>query len=248
MYIMYVDESGDPGSHKNSSPHFILSAIIVSENEWDKYLVKLKTFRKALRDTYGLNQRSEIHCKELVRPNNNLEYKKISKTNRMNLLKDYATQLPNVFDTAQILNICLKKSELEGIDFFELAWSRLLQRYDTFLKKEVKDKGIIISDDTSNLKLMNLHRKMRIYNPIPSHYSIEPYNAPIDSILEDIFSRDSKHSYFIQSTDVIAYLLYKKEFPQGSIKKYGIEKQFDKLEPILLKKASKNDKFGIVRK
>lgn len=248
MHIMYVDESGDPGSHKFSSPHFILSALIVSDVEWERYLSRLKTFRKAIKQTYGLNQRCEIHSKELVRPNNNIDYKKISKTNRMNILKDYASQIPNIFDTATIINVCLKKSEFENVDFFELAWSRLLQRYDTFLKKEAKDNGIIISDDTSSLKLMNLHRKMRVYNPIPSHFTVTPYNAPIDNIIEDVFARNSKHSYFIQTTDVIAYLLYKKEYPQGSIKKYGIDKQFEKLDSLLLKKASKNDNFGIVRK
>jgi len=249
MYFMYVDESGDPGGHKHSSPHFILSALIVSENEWDKHLEKLKKFRKSLKNTYGLNQRTEVHSKELVRPNNNVEYKRISKTDRMNLLKDYASQIPSIFDTGYILNVCLKKSEFEhDVDFFELAWSRLLQRYDTFLKKEVKDKGVIVSDDTSSLKLMRLHRKMRVYNPIPSHYTIMPYNAPIDSIIEDVFSRDSKHSYFVQSVDVIAYLLYNKEFPKGSLKKYGIDKQFEKFESVLLKKASKGDPHGIVRK
>jgi hypothetical protein len=38
------------------------------------------------------------------------------------------------------------------------------------------------------------------------------------------------------------------EYPKGSLKKFGLEHQFKKLEPILLKQASKNDEFGIVRK
>ena len=102
-----------------------------------------------------------------------------------------------------------------------MAWSRLLQRYDTYLKKEAKDKGIVIVDDTDSIKLQSLQRKMRVYNPLPSHYSNNSYNSPIDNIIEDPFSRNSNQSYFIQTVDVIAHLLYRKEYPKGSLKKFN---------------------------
>ena len=35
MHILYVDESGDPGKDKHSSPHFILSGLIISQEDWD---------------------------------------------------------------------------------------------------------------------------------------------------------------------------------------------------------------------
>lgn len=245
---MYVDESGDPGIDKYSSPHFILSGLIVHQDEWDKYLSKLKTFRKSLKEKYQLNQRSEIHATELIRVNKMLEYKSISKTQRINILKDYCTEIPHIFDTATVINICIQIDEHQEKDIFNLAWSRLIQRFDTFLKKGSKDKGVIVADDTQSNKLMSLQRKMRIYNPTPSNFDSGNYNAPIDNIIEDTFSRSSHHSYFIQTVDVIAHLLYRKEFPKGSLKKFGLEKQFQKLEPILLKQASKSDEFGIVRK
>lgn len=249
MYIMYVDESGDPGRHPNSSPHFILSGLIVSQNHWDKYLLRLKAFRKSLKAQYNLNQRTEIHASELIRVDKMQEYKAIHKSKRMAIFKDFCTQIPLIFDTATVINICIKIDEQpEGVDIFELGWSRLLQRYDTFLKKVANDKGIVVADDTDSLKLMSLQRKMRVYNPTPSHFDVGTYNAPIDSILEDTFSRSSHHSYFIQTVDMITHSLYRKEYPKGSLKKYGIEYQFQKMDSILLKKASKNDEFGIVRK
>lgn len=247
MHIMYVDESGDPGTHRHSSPHFILSGLVVSQDEWEKYLQRLKAFRKSVKSRYGLNQREEIHAAELIRINKNEAYKKIRKSQRINLLKDYCTEIPRIFDTAVVINVCLKIDEHPGVDIFSLAWARLLQRFDTYLKKGPKDKGIVVADDTDSLKLMALQRKMRVYNPTPSHFT-GSYNAPIDSILEDPFSRVSKHSYFIQSVDVIAHLLYRKEFPKGSLKKFGLEYEFQKLDPILLKVASKGDAYGIVRK
>ena len=244
---MYVDESGDPGTHPLSSPHFILSGLIVHKNDWEKYLNRLKAFRKSLKAKYGLNQRTELHTAELIRIKKIGEYKKINKSNRLNIIRDYCAEMPLIFDTAKVINVSIKISEHPGVDIFNLSWSRLLQRFDTFLKKVGNDKGIVVADDTDSLKLMSLQRKMRLYNPTPSHYT-GTYNAPIDSIIEDIFSRSSHHSYFLQSVDVVAHTLYRMEYPKGSLKKFGLEHQFKKLEPILLKQASKNDEFGIVRK
>jgi len=245
---MYVDESGDPGFGSHATPHFILSGIIVSQNEWDKYLQRLKAFRKSLKVKYGLNQRTEIHAKELIRISKEDAYRTIKKDDRINLLKEYCVEIPRIFDSAKIINVALLKSDFsETGDIQKVAWQRLIQRFDTYLKKTVNDKGIIISDDTDSTMLMELHRKMRIYNTTPSHYS-GSYNVPTDSIIEDIFMRSSHHSYFIQTVDVISHLLYRKEFPKGSLRKYNLESQFDKLEPILLKEASRSDVLGIVRK
>jgi hypothetical protein len=248
MVILYVDESGDPGVGQHCSPHYILSGLLVNQNDWDKFLGRLKTFRKSLKEKYGLNQRTEIHASELIRLNKMDEYKKIFKTQRINILKEYVAEIPRIFDTGKIINVCLLKSDYKDTgEIQKIAWQRLIQRFDTYLKKIASDKGIIVSDDTDSLMLMKLHRKMRVYNPTPSHFS-GFYNAPTDSIIEDIFMRSSQHSYFIQTVDVVSHLLYRKEFPKGSLRKFNLENQFRKLEPILLKEASQHDEFGIVRK
>ncbi len=248
MFILYVDESGDPGVGKHCSPHYILSGLIVHQNDWDKFLGRLKTFRKSLKAKYGLNQRTEIHAAELIRINKQEEYRKLHKTARITILKEYATEIPRIFDTGRIINICMNKQDYtETGEIQKAAWQRMIQRFDTFLKKNSNEKGIIISDDTDSLMLMKLHRKMRVYNPIPSHFS-GSYNAPTDNIVEDIFMRSSHHSYFIQTVDVVTHLLYRREFPKGSLRKYNLENLFLKLEPVLLKEASKHDEYGIVRK
>ncbi|MEX1013990.1 MAG: DUF3800 domain-containing protein, partial [Candidatus Paceibacterota bacterium] len=94
MYFLYVDESGDPGNTGYSSKHYILSGLIISQQNWTTYLDRLKTFRKALKSTYGLNQRTEIHASELIRINKTKEYRKIYKTDRINILRDYVGQIP----------------------------------------------------------------------------------------------------------------------------------------------------------
>lgn len=248
MHIMYVDESGDPGIHQYGSPFFILSGLIVPQDEWQKYLDRLKTLRRSIKSSYGLLLREEIHASELIRINKLKSYSAIRKSDRIQLLRQYCSQIPIIFDAAKVINVCLRKSDFPTAHDVQMtAWSRLIQRFDTYLKKSAKDKGMIISDDTNSYSVMQLLRKMRVYNYTPSHYG-PAYNAPTDSIIEDLVQRNSKHSYFIQTVDVIAHLLYRKEVPKGSLKKFGIEGYFDMVEPILLKEASKSDPLGIVRK
>lgn len=249
MYLMYVDESGDPGRSSFSSQHYILTGLVISQADWLESLSRLKTFRKSVKEKYNLNQRTEIHASELIRINKIEEYRRIRKTNRINIMRDYCSQIPVIFDTSKVICVCLRKEEFpEDADIYLMGWTRLIQRFDTYLKKVAKDKGIVIADDTDGNSLMKLMRKMRVYNPVKSHYSPAPYNSPTDSIIEDVVQRSSHHSYFIQTVDIISHLLYRREFPKGSLKKFGLERLFPKLRPILLLEASKSDPLGIVRK
>ncbi|MDD5696205.1 MAG: DUF3800 domain-containing protein, partial [Bacteroidales bacterium] len=215
---------------------------------WLENLQKLKTLRQSFKLKYGLLLKTEIHASELIRINKLKEYSKIKKLSRIELLKDYIHEIPRIFSNGRIINICLRKSEfLDITDFQSLAWRRMIQRYDTFLKKSGHAKGIIISDETNHPLINHIMRQMRIYNPIPSHFT-DYYFVPTENIVEDLFSRKSTSSYFLQTVDSIAHILYRKEFPKTSLKKYNIDLLFDDLEPILLKEASKNDSLGIVRK
>ncbi len=244
MYFLYVDESGDPGVSTYSSKHYILSGMIVLADDWLNVLHRLKVFRHKIKQTYKLSIRAEIHAAELIRINKNEEYRKIHKTQRINILRDFSNQIPILFNTAKLINICLNKSDFEDTtDFFTLAWSRIIQQYDTFLKTNGNSKGIIIADDTNSTLLRKLLRKKRVYNPLGYNLAGDNF-APTDNILEDVFMRESQHSYFIQTVDTVAHLLYRKEYPKGSLKKYGIENLFDKLKPILITDTSD----GIIRK
>ena len=247
MYLMYVDESGDPGVFSGqNSQHFILIGLIVPINEWNTSLQRLVKLRKHFSKTMGLPEREEIHSSELVRINKIDAYRKISKSTRISILKTFVNEIPNIFPESKIISVCLDKQSLGNQQSFqELAWKRLIQRYDTFLKKG-NAKGIIVSDDSDEPVLRGLLRKMRVYNYVPSKFS-GYYNPVISNIVEDIFFRQSKHSFVIQVVDAIAHSLYRKEYPKGSLKKFGLQYLFDTLAPLLLKEASPKDPQGIVR-
>lgn len=104
-----------------------------------------------------------------------------------------------------------------------------------------------MADGLEDMEVRGLLRKMRVYNPIPSKFG-GYRDIPAQNVIEDIFNRDSRHSYFIQAVDTIAHLLYRREYPKGSLKKHGVDLWFELLEPLLVKQAAQLDPFGIVRK
>lgn len=247
MYIMYVDESGDPGQYTGAnSAHYILSGLIVPVSEWSNSLERLVKFRKLIKATTGLHERIEIHSSELIRINKIDEYRHIPKTMRIAILKMFINEMPSIFPESKIINICLDKQRLTQYSSFqEVGWTRLIQRYDTFLKK-TQSKGIIVSDESDEPVLRKLLRKMRVYNPVTSQLT-GYYNPVVNNIIEDIFHRQSTNSFFIQAVDAIAHALYRKEYPKGSLKKFGLQYLFDNLDGLLLKQASGRDPQGIVR-
>ncbi|KUG09395.1 DUF3800 domain-containing protein [Solirubrum puertoriconensis] len=250
MYIMYVDESGDPGPYNGqNSPHFILSGLIISIEDWNECVQRLVKFREMIQKAYGLNKREEIHSSEMIRPHKVEAYKRIHKSDRVNIIRLFVAEMCNMFPNGRLINICLDKEHISQSKYSsgmqELAWKRLIQRYDTFLKKN-KSKGIIVSDDSSEPTLRRLLRGMRVYNPVESRFG-GYHNPVITNVIEDIFYRSSTHSFFIQAVDVIAFCLYRKEYPKGSLKKFGFHLLFDTLDSMCVKEASGRDAQGIVR-
>jgi hypothetical protein len=94
---------------------------------------------------------------------------------------------------------------------------------------------------------------MRVYNPIPSAFGTwldtgQSYkNIPLTRIIEDPFFKDSEQSYFIQLADFCAYALLRRERPVPSKSRYGLDKAFDLLKPILVTEATRKDPDGIIR-
>lgn len=215
--------------------------------QWSNKLDRLKKFRKYISDKYGLGVNTEIHATELLRIRNIKAYTSIKKSDRLKILNEYATYIPNIFKGCKIINVSFNKSKLDLVeDIPKLAWERLINRYDTYLKKTVKDEGMIFSDEGNERTMRLLLRKMRVYNPIQSHWG-GTYNAKVTKIIEDVTFRKSNTSYFIQTVDVIAFLLFRMDYPKGSTRKYNLDKMFPLIASILLKEASPADPYGVVR-
>jgi len=232
VYLMYVDESGDGGiwQEGKNSPHFILSGVIVHEDRWRDVLEQIKLFRLDLRNRFGLSLREEIHAAELIRISGTDSYRSIRKSARIVILRTIAELLANMGSAISVISISINKktTPLDTVScYHELAWKELVIQYEQYLRSR-HSRGIIIADDTDETLIRMLLRRMRVH---PEHGS-----DPIEMILEDPFLRDSKHSYLVQMADVVSHLLYRQEYPKGSLKKYGLHLFYQLLEPVLWSK------------
>jgi hypothetical protein len=250
MYFLYVDESGDPGPFQNvqggSTQYFILSALIVPVIQWRNYLSSLVDIRRYLKQQYGIGMRVELKGATMIHPRGDPIYIKLSRQRRIEMYREalnmFAARLPDI----RVFHMHLDKQNphhpnfLTGRDAEEIMWTWLLQRFDTFLKKNNNAYGVLFADQTNEVKLRRILRKMRVFNYVPSHFGGK-YSSPVTQIIEDPVMRDSRHSYFIQFTDLCAHALYRKLYPKGSYRKFNVDLIFDELKPVCLPEAAQDD-------
>lgn len=160
---------------------------------------------------------------------------------------DFQAKLADI----NILNVAVRKGNQDpSADIFEIAWTTLIQRFhNTIAHKNFPgpqnpdDRGIVFVDQTEALKLRNLLRRMRRYNPVPSVYG---NSRPVTTIVEDAVHRESHHSYFIQLADVNAYFLGQKFEACSDLKRKGGVNYFERLKDSLCTVASRSHDLGIV--
>jgi Protein of unknown function (DUF3800) len=252
MYLMYVDESGDPGLVGSPTQYFVFSGLVMHELRWREFVEQVLAFRKRMKATYGLGVRDEIHAAEFVRSSSSV---KLPRHIRFLILRHFAVELSRM-NWLSVTNVVVDKSSKPlGYDVFENAWKVLFQRFENTLAnrnfpgpQNPDDLGIVICDDTNGGKLSKLMRRMGSYNPIPNQQHAGPgyRNMPIKKVIEDPNLRDSKDSHPIQAADLCAYLLFQNLKPNGFMRKKSGQNLFKQLDPILNKRASIKNAMGIV--
>lgn len=257
MFLMYVDESGDPGLLQANSPtrYFTLTGLIVHELRWQQSLDQLIAFRRRMNGAFGLHLREELHAARLI--NNPGPLVRIRRNDRLTIIRHFANELARLPDV-NIINIVVDKTNKPAnYDVFSTAWKALIQRFQNTMSyhnfrgpANPDERGMIFPDHTDDKKLTQLLRRLRRYNPVPNQpqFGLGSYrNLTIDAVIEDPNFRDSAHSYFIQAADLSAFLLYQKLQPSSYIRRKSAQNYFDRLGPALCKVASATDPQGIVR-
>ena len=254
MYLMYVDESGDSGLTNSPTRYFALTGLVIHELRWKDYLDQIIEFRRQLKIKFGLKLREELHASAMI--NHPGELVRIKRNDRLTIIRKYAEFMATMTDISLINILVDKQGKPSTYDIFESAWKALIQRFENTIARRnfpgpanADDKGMIFSDNSDNKKITGLLRQMRYYNPVPHMQSLgfPGYrNITVTRLVEDPNFRDSKYSYFIQTVDIAAFLLYQHVNPSGYIRKKGGRKYFERLDPILCKVASKADLRGIV--
>ena len=251
MYLMYVDESGDTGLAKSPTRFFALSGIVVHESTWRQFIDMLIAFRRTLKTVYGLPVRAEIHASEFI----NTRVHGLDRHVRLAILRNTLDEMAK-YPGISITNVIVEKAgKPVGYDVFNAAWGTLFQRFENtmnhgnFPGAHSRDYGLVITDATSGKKLSRLVRKMARFNYIPNdaNYAGGSRNIPITRVIEDPHGKNSAETLPIQMADVAAYFLHQRFAPNAYVRRQRAHLYFDRLAPVLNKRASRFNSLGIVK-
>lgn len=252
MFMMYVDESGDPGLDGSPSPYFVLSGLVVHEVRWAPTLDALIAFRERMRAAFGLKLREEIHSAHFITKPGDL--RRIQRNDRLTILRHFADELVGIRDLSVINVVVDKAGKPANYDPYIKAWEALLQRFENTMAhhnfpgpRNADERGMVFPDGLELPKLRALLRRMRRYNPVPSRLGQGYRNLTLTQIVEDPSFRRSEDSYFIQAADLCAFMLYQFLMPSAYIRTKGAAGYIRRIEPLLCKSASPRDPLGFVR-
>ena len=181
---------------------------------------------------------------------------RIPRNDRLTIVRLFTNLLASMTDFNVINIVVDKQGKGPPYDVFEGAWKALIQRFENTLSRRnfrgpanPDERGMVFPDHTDDKKLTLLLRQMRRYNPVPHRpeFGVGYRNLPLTQIIEDPSFRNSDHSYFIQATDLCAFLLYQHLAPNRYMRRTGGHRYFLRLQPILCTAASTADPLGIVR-
>ena len=258
MYLMYVDECGDSGLQETSSRYFILSAIVLHEAYWTDVHEQIYSLRKQLAVRYDFAVTRELHAGEMI-GRTSKKYADIGKLDRLAIFREVLSFEASL-SSLRVINVVVDKAgKSYGFSPFETAWNALINRFENTIqhgnfpspyeenKAPFCEKGMLIVDETDEVKLRRLIRNMRHNNVLPSAvYPGTTIRHDLKRVIEDPLHKQSEWSHLIQLCDANSYFLKQTIEPNSTIKRYKAKNYFYRLEPILLKQASSSNKFGIV--
>lgn len=221
MYLFYIDDSGDDGLKSEGSPTdaFVLSALIVSDDEWLTTLDEVVDFRRFLRDQFGLRMRDELKAGYLVHGAGPFDRLGTSDSARMRIYK-MALRLQRKLGTLKTWAIVIHKDRWESqkrgdsTEMRRTAWGWMIQRIEAFTRHG-RDTCIIFPDEGHPQFVRRMLRQMRRFSPVPSLLDpSQSLSRPATFVVEDPNFRQSHESYLIQLADLNAYAAYRAVFSE----------------------------------
>lgn len=257
MFIAYYDESGDDG-FPGSSPLFVLSAIYLHHMNWQKVHAEIHDFRKQLKQDYDMPVKLEIHTKHLLLGKNPYRELNLSDDDRVSIIGLFCEMIAKL--DLVIVNVTINKKKIKSSRYnvLDRAFTYSIQRIENDLTQTDSDtKFMIITDEGRVGTMRNISRKIQRLNYIPSRYGSQSYRQEIQSLIEDPLPKSSRQSYFIQLSDLVAYIVYLHKLTElevgtlpsripNSVDAAKLKEWLDTLKPRLNLEASKTDSYGIV--
>ncbi len=213
MYLCYFDESGDCGYTHSPTIAFSLGAVLIHENDWLCTLDQLISYRRFLRDKFGISPRQEIKSNWLNHGKG--PFSNLSPTARRDVYKS-AMRFQRKVGTIRTFAVVINKSLIRvQKDVREYAWTYAIQRIEKYAAAN-SQKVHILPDEGHGYFINKKLRAMRRFHKVPSAYNASRLDARAIDIVEDASDRHSHESYFIQLADLNAYAAMRHVLPVAS--------------------------------
>jgi hypothetical protein len=215
MYLAYFDESGDSGHPAvvaTPTRFFVLSGVILHQDNWMPTLNRLIDIRRILRDQYNIPARPEIKGQH-IRPGRGVfRGLPMTQAQRLTLYRELMQFQEARLDGLRCFCIAINKGKIirRDMDIREVAWTYALQRIDRFCE-ENNDKAIIFPDEGHGMFIRRILRRIRRHQQISGYFG-GVRNIPAERIVEDPNDRQSHDSYLIQLADWNALACHRSQY------------------------------------
>ena len=203
MHLMYVDESGDPGFHPQSSERYVRVGVVVHGWRWQSVDERITRFKI----THGLTWKDEIRASDIRRRAGAFaKWKPIERAEfRVNLLDTIGREC----DELSVFGICIHKHLVDQNRKERLSnpsvrsMELLLEAFNRFLQGQRDKCGIVILDECEASHDENL-RYFQNY--------LRRFSNAIDErrIVEGTMFLSSNSSNMLQIADVCANTLLRR--------------------------------------
>ena len=215
VLLAYVDESGNTGAiGSGGSLTYSLGCVLVDAEQWPTAFDRLLMMRRRLRDTYGLPTRAEVKANYLIRDGGSLRSLHLAPPERSLIYRAHLDELANL--PARAFAVVVDKrtyARLPGV-YFDLAWEGLLQRLEHTSRDEART-FMVVHDEGENDAVRRWTRRARRHLTAGSAYGTGSLRSPARLLVDDPVPRQSQHSYFIQTADLVAYAAFRSYIPPG---------------------------------
>ena len=209
MYLLYVDESGDPGEH--GSQFLILAGAAIFEGKWSP----LERDLRFLIDRFFPvpPKPTEIHLAELRRGKK--EFRRLTASQRKDLLKEFCDIALNLLSTELTMFAVIadkahwfaKNAGRTGDDLYAEMFEQLSSRFDLYLRRRhaegASSKGIIIADPHKPALSEALKANQRLHQRQGNRWQ-SLYN-----LIETVFFLPSHESPGLQLADLTSYAVWR---------------------------------------
>lgn len=230
MYLVYVDESGNPGG-KN---HFVLTALLIHESTWrkfDRLVNQIKIDLLSNEDPLGV----ELHTSPLVRKSGDFS------GYSQDLVEKILIRMSNIVrkNRCRLISVIIDKEKIEPKGEETLrgwtqlwSWRLLLERIEKFLRSKNDGNrtnfGLLCIDNNSEKIVYDIREIIKKFREDGSLYLDSKY------IVEDPFFVDSSMRNLIQLSDFIAWVTR-----QWYYEKKGTKTNYDEFNQVLFSNIEK---------